>query len=611
MKFILLFLYLNLSILLAQQISITKIEPPNWWNNHSYNKIQLMVYGKNFEDVKVESNDKNFIVEKVFIPQNTNYCFVDVFISNRAEAKNYELTFSNKNGITKYNYSLLERNNEENEHQGFSSEDVVYLIFPDRFSNGDTANDFLFNEKEEFEFKSLNGRHGGDIQGMIDQLDYIKQLGATAIWSTPLLENNMYMSYHGYAATDLYNVDPRFGTNELYKKFVSTAHKKGLKIIYDHVANHIGINHSWIENPPTNNWFHGTPQNHQNADHNKLSLVDNYADKKNITSVDEGWFTNKMPDLNQSDCHVSKYIIQNTIWWIEFSGIDGIREDTYPYVNQQFMSKWAKTILDIYPNFNIVGEVWKGEPAVLAKFQTNTLFEREFDSHLPVVTDFAIRDAIVDFMSGKANLNKIYEIFGKDFVYSNPNNLLIFFDNHDTDRGMFAAKNDLFKFKAGITLVLTTRGIPQIFYGTEIGLDGGGHHGRIRGEFPGGFPGDSLNAFNQSDRNITQNDIFDFTIKLLHLRKEFDAIRNGKFTHFAPKDDLYIYKKTIKDQEIIFAINDNMNDQIVDLSYYIGNIKNIKNNTIVKNLMTGDILSNKNLNTFTIPNKSISIYLID
>ncbi len=238
---------------------------------------------------------------------------------------------------------------------------------------------------------------------------------------------------------------------------------------------------------PTETWLNGKPGNHLPADHNKTVYVDIHSDENSKNKISKGWFTDYMPDLNQTDTLLAKYIIQNTIWWIEYSGIDGIREDTYPYADQKFMSHWAKEILTHYPNFNIVGEVWKGEPPILAAFQTNSYFPKEFDSNLPVVTDFAFRDVVIDYLSGKSDLTKIYELFGQDFVYSNPNNLLVFFDNHDIDRGMYAAKGDLFKYKVALTLTLTTRGIPQLFYGSEIGLDGGGHHGKIRQPFPGGL----------------------------------------------------------------------------------------------------------------------------
>ncbi|PID59281.1 MAG: alpha-amlyase [Ignavibacteriae bacterium] len=594
------------SLLLSQAFEINKIEPPNWWANHTYNNIQLLIYGKNLDSVKVKSSDSNFIIQKVIYPENNNYLFVNVKLKTGIGETNPKILFS-KDGFTKkLNYQILKRKNNSDNHKGFSNEDVVYLIFPDRFCDGDTTNNFFENEKEEFEFKGENGRFGGDIQGIINKLDYLKKLGVTAIWITPLLENDMYMSYHGYAATDFYKVDARQGTNELYKRLVEEAHKKGIKVIYDHVANHIGINHEWIGNLPTKTWLNGTTKDHLPASHYKVVYVDIYSDSSKMKTANEGWFVDYMPDLNQRDTLLANYLIQNTIWWIEFSGIDGIREDTYPYVNPDFMSKWAKTILTHYPKFNIVGEVWKGEAAYLAAYQKDSKVRSNFNTNLPAVTDFAMRDAIASYLAGENNLNRIYETLGKDFLYSNPNNLLLFFDNHDTDRAMYIAKNDLFKFKVALALVLTTRGIPQLFYGTEIGLNGGGHHNRIREAFPGGFSGDSLNAFAEKDRTTQQNEIYNFTKQLLALRNKYRVMRTGKFVQYVPENDFYVYKKKLGDEKIIVAINDSEEKRNLNFKDYF------KEGTYSE---VTDLLNNKKCSfeknkVLEQASKTISIYLI-
>jgi len=597
-------LLLFLSISVSAQLQITKIEPPNWWTNHPYATLQLLVYGNNLDSLTVKSDNPNLSITNISVSENNKYAFVDVFIKSNIKPFKSKITFSNRYGESSKNFPILEREIGENRHQGFSNEDVVYLIFPDRFSNGDTSNDFLFNEKEEFEFGSLNGRRGGDIQGIINKLDYIKDLGATTIWITPVLENNMYMSYHGYATTDLYKIDPRFGTNELYKSLVDKAHEKGLKIIYDHVSNHIGINHTWSANTPTNTWFNGTVENHKNAFHNKMAFVDVHGDSASVNKSHTGWFTDYMPDLNQRDSKLAKYLIQNTIWWIESTGLDGIREDTYPYNDQKFLSDWAKTILEIYPNFNIVGEVWKGEPAILAKYQTKTFFPREYDSNLPVVTDFAFRDNIFDYLSGKKELYNIYEFFSKDFVYENSNNLLVFFDNHDTDRGMYAAKGNLHKYEVALTLLLTTRGIPQLFYGTEIGMDGGGHHGKIRSPFPDGFITDKTIP---KEKNDAQVEIFNFTKKLLQLRKKYKPLSVGKLKHFPPENNLYVYSKKFNEQNILIFINDDDLDKTINLKDYFG-IDNF-NDIILKDLLTDDDCNNLEKNIL-IPKESVKFFLI-
>jgi neopullulanase len=607
-RIIIILTFLTLAQVFGQDLEVFKIEPPNWWINHTYNQIQLMVYGKNLDSVNVETNSSNIEIDNVVHPKNTNYSFISLNISPEAIEGEYNIIFSNKYGKKEINFPLVKRDNSSSTHQGFSNEDVVYLISPDRFVNGDTSNDYLFNDKEEFEFGSLNGRHGGDIQGIINKLDYLIDLGITSIWITPLLENNMYMSYHGYSATDLYKIDPRHGTNELYKELVQKAHKKGIKVILDHVANHIGSNHEWINNLPTETWLNGSLNNHLPAEHNKTAFVDIHADEMSIKNANLGWFVDTMPDLNQTDSLLAKYLIQNTIWWVEYSGIDGIREDTYPYANQKFMSEWAKEILTHYPKFNIVGEVWKGDPPILAAFQTNSFFPKEFDSNLPVITDFAIRDALYDYLSDKTDLNRIYEVFGKDFVYQNPNNLLVFFDNHDIDRGMYSANLDIHKYKVALTIILTTRGIPQLYYGAEIGLDGGGHHGRIREEFPGGFPNDKNNAFVNEGRNEKQNDIFEFTRNLLNLRKQFEVIRTGELTQFQPNDNIYIYIKKNDDQKIIFVINDNAIFKKIDLGNYFSNISSEEK---YLNLLTNKVSNLSDSELLEVPKNSISIYLID
>ncbi len=597
-------IFISFSTIFCQKISINKIEPPNWWADHSYNSLQLMVYGENLDSAKVEVAGEGVILTNVIIPKNTNYAFVDLLLNENVTPGQIYLTFSNEYGSEEFKYSLLERENSDQVNKGFSNEDVVYLIFPDRFVNGDTSNDFLFNEKEEFEFGSLNGRHGGDIAGIISKLDYLKELGVTTIWITPLVENNMYMSYHGYAATNFYKIDPRHGDNELYKKLVKKAHEMGIKVIMDHVANHIGINHEWAKQLPTETWFNGTVKNHLPAEHNKTAYVDIHADEYSRKIGTLGWFENYMPDLNQTDSLLAKYIIQNTIWWIEYSDIDGIREDTYPYSNQEFMSFWAKEILTHYPNFNIVGEVWKGEPAIIAAFQTNSYFPKEYDSNLPVVTDFAFRDAVIAYLFGKSDLTAIYEPFGQDLVYSNVNNLLVFFDNHDVDRGMYAAEWNVHKFEVALTLTLTTRGIPQLFYGTEIGMDGGGHHGRIRAPFPGGFNDNQPDCFTKVGRNEKQNEIYNFTKHLLKLRSDYPALSIGKLTQFKPKDNIYTYFKSYKEQNVLVIINDNDFEKELNVNTFIH--KTDKNVEYI-NLLNGEKLTKKDKNKFNLEKNSITI----
>ncbi len=571
--------------LFSQTFKISKVEPPNWWSGMKTSEIQLMIYGENLSNVSVSSESDNLKVLNSVHTQNNNYLFVNIKILSGIDSTNSfsaRLRFTDEIHDTVINFPVLARVHRTS-HSGFSTDDVIYLIFTDRFVDGDSSNDKINNPYEKFPFGDLNGRHGGDLKGIIDYLDYLKYLGVTALWITPVLENNMWMSYHGYAATDLYKIDPRFGTKELYKNLVDLAHQKGLKIIMDQVTNHIGINHEWVHNPPTPTWFNGTQENHLPAHHDKLAFIDMHGDSVTYLKTERGWFTDYMPDLNQRDSLLAKYLIQNTLWWIEYLGIDGIREDTYSYVNQKFLGKWAKVILDEYPEFNIVGEIWKGEPAFLAKYQHNSIYSRDFDSNLPAVFDFALADAIRDFLSGKNGFRGIYETIAEDFVYSNPENLVTFIDNHDIDRALFVANGNTDKFKIALALILTTRGIPQILYGTEIGMNGGGHHGKIRASFPLELNGDTLSVVDNIPSEKGK-EIFGFTKKLLKLRKNYRAFRKGKLIHYPPGENFYVYKRVLEDQKIIIMLNNSDSLKIKLTDFYSS--ENIPRG--LRNLLSGE-----------------------
>jgi len=377
----------------------------------------------------------------------------------------------------------------------------------------------------------------------------------------------MWMSYHGYAATDLYKIDPRFGSNELYKTLVEEAHTRGLKIILDHVSNHIGINHYWVNNLPSNDWFNGTSENFIKASHDKMAFLDIHGDSIIVKMNQQGWFTDYMPDLNQRNPFLKKYLIQNTLWWIEYAGIDGIREDTYPYNDQKYLAEWTEAILTEYPKFNIVGEIWQGIPSIVSGYQTNSPVRKvDFDSNLPSVTDFALSDAIRDYLSGAKSIYKVYETIAQDIVYSDPDNLMVFFDNHDVDRAMLVADGNVDKFKIALNLVLFTRGIPKIFYGTELGIKGGTKHGELRQPFPGGFDGNISNAFTIEGRNETENDLFNYLQKLLKLRNEYPSLSKGKLRHIYPLENVYVLIKSDEEQVTMILINSREEELTVESS---------------------------------------------
>ena len=591
------------NIIIAQQIEICKIEPPNWWEGMKYNKVQLMVYGENLDNAEVKSDD--LTITNVLHVENDNYLFVEIDLS-KTEAGNYEISFTKANKTKKITYPIYSKNSASNIHQGFNQEDAIYLIMPDRFANGDVKNDFVEGYVDSFQNQYSQARHGGDIAGVINKLDYIKELGFSTLWLTPVIENNTFRSYHGYSATDFYKVDPRLGNLETYKTLVKTAHEKGLKIIMDHVANHIAIDHPWIKNLPTEDWINGSVENHFHANHHKMVFSDPYADSSTIKHVQEGWFVKYMPDLNHKNNFIANYIIQNTLWWIESTGVDGIREDTYPYCDQKFMSNWAKTIIAEYPTFNIVGEVWTGEPTFLSGYQANNKLVN-YNSNLPALTDFGMRDALVNYLNGKESIYKFYTTLASDYLYPDANNLVTFIDNHDVGRAMFYAKSNIEKFKIAFHLLFTTRGIPQIFYGTEIGMKENEDHGTLRKNFPGGFPNDDRNAFTKTGRTDEENDIHDFFQKMLALRKVHPALAKGELIHFPPQNDVYIYFKKADDELIMNVINTGNNDAKIDLSKF-SNIISGKINFI--NLYTSEDLLNKN-DILKIEGKKAEMFLVE
>jgi glycosidase len=370
-----------------------------------------------------------------------------------------------------------------------------------------------------------------------------------------------------------------------------------MKIIMDHVSNHIGINHSWIENLPMDDWLNGTPENHIPASHDKMAFLDLYGDSTFVKFTTDGWFQDYMPDLNQRNPLLKKYLIQNTLWWIEYSGLDGIREDTYPYSDQKYLSEWADVIMNEYPNFNIVGEIWKGVPSIISGYQNNSpVREHEFESNLPAVTDFTFADAVRWYLSGEKSIYHFYETLAQDIVYNDPNNLVVFLDNHDIERAMFIANGNVEKVKIGLNLLLFTRGIPVIFYGTEIGISGGKHHGELRYPFPGGFDGDDRYAFMRSERTEKENDIFNYLKGLLKFRKEHPVLSKGKMKHIYAGGDLYIILKNYKDAQSLIFVNSGEKEitiQPSQIQMFLADANefvNLKSNKIIRLLEEENII---------------------
>ena len=561
---------------------IDKVEPPFWWSDMNLSDVQIMFYGKNIAQNEV-SVSNGIIIKGIQKTENPNYVFVTVDTKN-VSAQNIVFTFKNgKKSFTK-NYELKQRKENSRFRESYNSSDVMYLLMPDRFANGNPNNDSHPSVTEKYNRDLPGGRHGGDIEGIIKNINYIHELGATAIWSTPLCEDNdERYSYHTYGQSDVYKIDPRYGTNEDYLRMSQELHKKGMKNIMDYVTNHWGWKHWMINDLPTRDWIHQFPE-FTNSNYRMTTQFDVNASKRDAEHCMDGWFVKSMPDLNQSNPLVLNYLTQNAIWWIEFADLDGFRVDTYSYNDKKGIAKWTKAITDEYPHFNIVGEVWMNDQAQMAYWQKDSKIGaiQNFNSYLPSVMDFTLHEAISsafneDQATWDKGIIKVYQNFTNDFLYPNIDNILTFIENHDTQRFNHLYP-DFKKYQLAMTLLATVRGIPQIYYGSEIGMAGNKDKGDadIRQDFPGGWNGDKNNAFTASGRTEVQKQYFDFTSKLLNWRKNKSVIHSGKTTHYIPENNVYVYFRYNEKETVMVIINNNPEKQTIKTNRFLENIKNYK-----------------------------------
>lgn len=574
-----------LFITAISQAQINRIEPPFWWAGMKNTKLQLMVYGDSINAYQVKINGTSIVLNKVIKTENPNYLFLDLDLS-KAKPGIFNLVFTHaKLKGFKYTYELKARENNSAQRNSYDNSDVIYLLMPDRFANGNPDNDTSSATTEKVNRPLDGGRHGGDIQGIINHLDYIKELGATTIWSTPLLEDNLpTYSYHGYAITDTYKIDPRYGTNDDYKNLATQAHQKGLKLVMDYVTNHWGSNHWIIKDLPAKDWVHQFPK-FQRSNYRMTTQFDNYASKIDGHLCMDGWFDTTMPDLNQSNPLLLKYLTQNAIWWIEYAGLDGFRVDTYSYNDKTGIATWTKAITEEYPNFNIAGEVWMHQQSQIAYWQKDSKLAaiQNYNSHLPAVMDFTLHDALTqvfneDYDSWNGGMIKVYDNFTNDYLYPNPYNMFVFAENHDTQRINEIYKSDFKKYQLVMTLIATVRGIPQLYYGSEIGMLGNKDakgDGDIRRDFPGGWAGDTNNAFTQVGRDANQQKWFEFTKKLMNWRKSNTAVQTGKFEHYIPQNNVYVYFRFDKAKTLMVILNNNPNEQTLNLARFSENLKGI------------------------------------
>lgn len=566
---------------------IDRIEPTNWYVGMKNPSVQLMVYGKDIRSAEVSTNYPGVKIDSLVRLDSPNYLLVYMNIKD-AQPGTMKLCFKTGKNKTNVNYELKARDMKGEDRQGFTNADVLYMLMPDRFASSG----------KNLEVKGLNAykvdrsqpslRHGGDLEGLRQHLDYFTELGVTALWFTPVLENNSpdhgkTSTYHGYATTDYYRVDPRFGSNADYRRLVDEAHKKGLKVVMDMIFNHCGFEHPWVKDMPTKDWFNTPewlyPENQKytvktqtmdgeqttntkylQTSYKLTPVLDPYASKVDLHETVDGWFVPTMPDLNQRNEHLMTYLIQNSEWWIETVGIDGIRMDTYPYADRKGMARWMEVLNEEYPNFNTVGETWVTEPAYTAAWQKDSPLQKE-NSNLKTVMDFAFFDRVNQAKNEETDawwngFNRIYNSLCYDYLYKDPSHVMAFIENHDTDR-FLGKTQDTLALKQALALLLTVNRIPQLYYGTEVLMNGTKQvtDGNVRKDFPGGFPGDTRSAFTTEGRTKAENDMFRWTARLLHWRQGNEVITKGKQTQFIPHNGVYVVARSYNGKNVMTVIN--------------------------------------------------------
>lgn len=556
---------------------IERVEPPNWWSGMKTLDLQLLVYGSEINDLIPIINNSNIKLKSIKKTENPNYLFLDILISENSNPDNVEIDFYREDILVdRYGFELKKREENAENIEGFTTSDVMYLITPDRFANGDLSNDDIKEMRERPNRDDIWGLHGGDIQGVINNLDYINEMGFTTVWLNPVLENNMERaSYHGYSTTDYYKIDPRFGTNELFRDLGLKSKDMGIKLVMDMIPNHCGSFHWFFLDPPMDNWFNNQYE-YKRTSHRRQTVQDIYASEIDKKEHADGWFVETMPDLNQKNPIVSKYLIQNAIWWTEYAGLAGIRVDTYPYSDKDFMTDWTYALMNEYPNLNIVGEEWADTPTIISYWQRGKVNHDGYVSYLPTLMDFPLQmsfnESLTDGFSYGMGFSKPYRSLASDFLYPNPNNLLVFPDNHDMSRFFTQVNKDIDLFKMGIVFYSTIRGIPQFYYGTEIIMSPDekrpGNHGLVRTEFPGGWPDHNKNAFTGKNLTEDEKDVQKFFKKLLNWRKNNKIIHDGKLIQFAPKDEVYSYFRILDEKMVWVILNRNNSSKTLKIERF-------------------------------------------
>jgi len=605
-RLITLFIILITLNVAAQEVE--RVEPPNWWAGMKSPDLQLMVYGENISKADVSIDYPGVELEAVTKVENSNYLFVDLKLNKEVKPGTFDIQFKvNDSEVANYSYELRERAENSANREGFNSSDVICLITPDRFVNGDTSNDEVKGMKEGLDRSYNYGRHGGDLQGIINSLDYLQDLGYTAVWLNPVLENDMpEASYHGYACTDFYKVDARFGSNKEYVELKKELDKRGMKLIMDLIFNHCGSEHWWMHDMPMKDWINNYPD-YKITNHRRTVNQDPHASQTDTRGMVDGWFVKEMPDLNQKNPYLAKYLIQNSIWWVEYVGLEGIRQDTWPYPDKNMMSVWTKELLEEYPDFNVVGEEWSMNPAIVSYWQKGKYNADGYKNYAPSMMDFPLQSAVSQGLKNTESFDngliQIYNALANDFQYPDPNNLTIFPDNHDMSRFFVQVNEDVDLLKMGVAFFLTTRGIPQIYYGTEILMrHDGSEHGDIRADFPGGWEGDNVNAFTGVGLSEEAKDMQRYVSTIQNWRKTATVIHNGKLMHFIPENGTYTYFRYTDDEAVMVILNKNTETKTIKTDRFE---EIILGYTSGKEMISGKQISD--ISEITVPAKSAVI----
>ena len=630
-------LFLSSNLFALTPPSITKIEPPNWWANHSMNPIQILITGENLDNATMQTSSSGVKILSTTTTANGTYLFVDVDFSKETKPGMYYFAVMTEKGGTSFKFPLLEPLPKENRFQGLSRYDIIYLLMPDRFANGDLSNDDPAISKGLLDRKKTRYYHGGDLQGVIDHLPYLKDLGITAIWMNPVYDNNNKLNeketydkqpitdYHGYGPVDYYAVEEHFGDLALYKKLVDEAHKLKIKIIQDEVCNHTGPYHPWVKNPPMPNWYNGTVEKHLNNTWQTWTLPDPYSLLSMKKETLDGWFINILPDMNQNNPETSRYLIQNTLWWIGISGIDAIRQDTLPYVPRKFWSDWTSAIKKEYPSFNIIGEFFDGDAAKVSYFQGGRKHQSskyaDIDTGIDLLFDFPLYYKIRDVFAQGKSIRDIPIELAHDQLYPNPDFLVPFLDLHDVSRFMSEPGATSDGLCLALTFLMTTRGIPLIYYGTEIGMQGGSDPDNRR-DFPGGWNTDERNAFLAQNRTEEEAKIFSHFKLLTTLRKEHSALRQGRLMNLYVSDQQYVFMQIYHSEvsnepwdTVIVALNNDTKNSTFSITnpfvkYYSPNLKKVKFFDLLKKHPDIEMTENDSDIRISLPARSGSIFTL-